>query len=358
LTLLATVNYFMARRSYPVPFTIVFCLAFTIAPACIMLVLPAVALQALFLCILLLILVVPDRGRKLYRRLSWIATLVAYVIVSIPAVERRQEEAQLRQEYPFESIDQRLSPTGKLESSQPKNPEQLNHLEERVEREMHSLRSRQLRDLHERSVKEFVNSPGFGVSRGIPMQVTAESLKHGLRDNVAVPQPDYFMPFTLPMGSLSDKLTDWNADKMGSLHEAGVLDFLNPNGFGYVKDRKVAGFQSHGMSKVQDSVPPWQIARIDLVSLLVHEKPVAYVSSNLPKMDELRKVPTRPLDAFEAEGLQSLKNGEDLFVRGTDDKVRMVGSIRAAKQCIECHGGKRGDLLGAFSYGFRREEKQ
>ncbi len=26
----------------------------------------------------------------------------------------------------------------------------------------------------------------------------------------------------------------------------------------------------------------------------------------------------------------------------------MLGAIRAAKQCLECHDGKRGDLLGAF----------
>ena len=30
-------------------------------------------------------------------------------------------------------------------------------------------------------------------------------------------------------------------------------------------------------------------------------------------------------------------------------RVRVLGAIRAAKQCIDCHGGGRGDLLGAFS---------
>ena len=28
----------------------------------------------------------------------------------------------------------------------------------------------------------------------------------------------------------------------------------------------------------------------------------------------------------------------------------MLGAIRSAKQCVQCHGGQRGDLLGAFSY--------
>ena len=29
---------------------------------------------------------------------------------------------------------------------------------------------------------------------------------------------------------------------------------------------------------------------------------------------------------------------------------RMLGSLRAAKQCLDCHTASRGDLLGAFSY--------
>jgi hypothetical protein len=28
----------------------------------------------------------------------------------------------------------------------------------------------------------------------------------------------------------------------------------------------------------------------------------------------------------------------------------MLGSLRAAKQCLDCHNVQRGELLGAFSY--------
>jgi hypothetical protein len=72
-------------------------------------------------------------------------------------------------------------------------------------------------------------------------------------------------------------------------------------------------------------------------------------------MDELRKAPTRPLDEFEAEGLKELRRGEDLFVRDAPSGRRMLGAVRSAKQCVACHGGQRGDLLGAFSYTFVRE---
>jgi hypothetical protein len=33
----------------------------------------------------------------------------------------------------------------------------------------------------------------------------------------------------------------------------------------------------------------------------------------------------------------------------------MLGLARSVKQCVACHGGARGDLLGAFSYVLRRE---
>jgi mono/diheme cytochrome c family protein len=28
----------------------------------------------------------------------------------------------------------------------------------------------------------------------------------------------------------------------------------------------------------------------------------------------------------------------------------MLGAVRSTRQCVACHGGDRGDLLGAFSY--------
>jgi hypothetical protein len=131
-----------------------------------------------------------------------------------------------------------------------------------------------------------------------------------------------------------------------------VLDFVHPNGFGYFKDRQnVAGFQSHHFSTNVDTGKQWRLHGLDLVGLLIHPKPVAYVSENLPRMDELRAAPTRELSAFESTGLKTLRDGEELYVRETPDgSVRMLGALRALKQCINCHGCARGDLLGAFSY--------
>jgi hypothetical protein len=115
----------------------------------------------------------------------------------------------------------------------------------------------------------------------------------------------------------------------------------------------VAGFQAHQFSAVPQPERRWRLQHLDLVGLLLHVTPVAYVSAQLPRMDELRTAPTRPLDVWEDAGLASLRSGQDLFVRETAHGLRMLGAIRSVKQCLECHGGEPGTLLGAFSYTLR-----
>jgi hypothetical protein len=120
---------------------------------------------------------------------------------------------------------------------------------------------------------------------------------------------------------------------------------------GYVEDRHhVAGFRPHRFSRLPEAERlQFKIETIDLVGLLLHPEPLAYVSANLPRMDKLRAAPTRPLDEFESVGLEKLRAGEDIVGAKAGDHLRMVGAIRNLKQCVQCHGGERGDLLGAFS---------
>jgi hypothetical protein len=138
---------------------------------------------------------------------------------------------------------------------------------------------------------------------------------------------------------------------LGRILGESVLDFANPRGFGYFKDRRhVAGFESHRFSRVPEPEPRWAVRRLELVSLLLHDEPVVYISDHLPEMDKMHNTPTRPLDRFERFALDELGWGEDLFIAEAGDRLRMLGAIRAARQCVACHGGGRGDLLGAFSY--------
>ena len=289
---------------------------------------------------------------NLYLGLSVVLTLAAYAAF-IPAYFSHQDEvAGLREQYPFESMDERVP--------RPPNPPAgpvaydaaaAGKLEAEIDRYTTSpfTRNRHLADLHEQNVQLFVQSQGFGVGRLQMMIGSPHRFDDGGRDEPAPLQPEH--PSYAPGGTTTAGTADLGP--LNALHTDGVFDFVHPAGFGYVKDRQhVAGFQSHRFSQVPRT-KEWEVARLELVSLLRHSEPAVYLSERLPQMDALRGVPTRQLDAFEADGLAALRNGEELHVKGE----RMLGAVRGVKQCLACHGGERGQLLGAFTYTIRPAKK-
>ena len=67
-------------------------------------------------------------------------------------------------------------------------------------------------------------------------------------------------------------------------------------------------------------------------------------------MDQLADVPHRELNNFESSALPRLESDEDVVIDQQPERIQMLGAIRAATNCLECHEGVRGQLLGAFSY--------
>ena len=133
---------------------------------------------------------------------------------------------------------------------------------------------------------------------------------------------------------------------MNDLLVKSVVNFANPEGFGYFQDRRhVGGFESHRFSEVPGPAESWKVERLELVSLLLHDVPVVYVSDKLPAMYGARKQPTRHLDA--------LREGRELYVEQAETEIRMLGAVRASKPCLACHEANEADLLGAFSYRLR-----
>ncbi len=301
----------------------------------------------------------------LWRRSSWKrawfgpaalgGVVAAHGLVGLLSLGTLREEAELRALYPYESMEDRL----------PREPvraeplpvlalARLSQMEEAIdwEAEVSSLRVYRLKMLHEDRVSLFVNSPGFGVGRFLRPSVGSLRIWNERRPISQTGEALIWSP-----GEFEVQGEFATNEGLINMHDKGVVDFAYPAGFGYAKDRRhVAGFISHQFAQAP-TTETWQLQRLDLVGLLLHDNPVAYVSEHLPRMNELREAPTRELDLFEAVGLQVLRQGEDLFVRGTEEKVRMLGALRAAKQCVTCHGGQRGDLLGAFSYTLRRTER-
>ena len=286
-----------------------------------------------------------------------------------------RDYSDLRAEYLYESVADRLAyepprradnVAGRPQMSLASGAaERLTELEQGLGKRTKPYRTDHLRvihELHRGVVERFIDSPGFGRFRRFgPSQLT---LRLDEREPVPQPAGDYFKKFTAgtqqepeltgPTGQPPEPPEE---RVVWLMHWNSLLDFVNPEGFGYVRDRDhVAGFQSHRFSDVPEGpAATWRVETVELVSLLKHPEPGVYLSPNLPRMDELRKARTRPLDAFESTALGELRKGEDLKVSVVGDRLRILGSLRAGKQCLSCHEAERGDLLGAFTYRLRRE---
>jgi hypothetical protein len=145
-------------------------------------------------------------------------------------------------------------------------------------------------------------------------------------------------------------------DKLLSLHDQGLADFLNSERMGYVKDREhVAGFDSHRFKQVPELYASgdsqrWVVQRLELVGLLSHDRPVVYVTEHLPDLEELGDAAVRELDEFEQDALRQLRTERDIVTADHGSSIRMLGAVRASQSCLECHQVQRGELLGAFSY--------
>jgi hypothetical protein len=336
---------------------------------------PALAVQA----VLLLTVAVVCR-RRAARRHTFSLAVVAVTVCTISAAYaylamERSRIAPLveraRREYPYLSLDARLSFERDTPQSapdgQPANfavdlltadsKESLADSESRFDAYSVTRRHRALKYLHAQSLDDFVEAESFGVMRMLPEQ--RSPLRYiDLPEVAPVPQPqDADEDCVERLAVHEAPAAPSTRLALTSLHKESYEGFANPEGFGHVRhDGLVAGFVSHRFmemptgSDVSSATRRWQVSRLELVSLLKFAEPAVYVSEYLPNMDELRDAPTRPLDEFEHGGLSSLRGGEQLVVDERPGELRMLGAVRAARQCLDCHSVRRGELLGAFSY--------
>ncbi len=316
-----------------------------LAPSAILI----VFLQSLLLCIMMPIFAGEKCRIVSYRAAAVVVTAGALCCLIAKELSDYDDYVTVRAMIPYVSLAERLpqrpAPSGQLLT--PHSNESLSKVEGRLN--FRGWRASEIKRIHESATWEFINRPGFGSVRMGPRSVF---------DVIdwkcpVIPQPNSPPQYgsTSEQEVLKDKTLDTN--KLEEFHQNSLVDFVNSQGFGYVKDRRqVAGFDSHGFSKIPEPSKPLQLISLELVGIL-RDNPVVYVSDYLPLMSELRQAPTRSLDAFENSGLKSLRRGEDLIVKQSETSLRVLGAIRSTKQCINCHGGERGDLLGAFSYILR-----
>jgi hypothetical protein len=314
---------------------------------------PILFAEGISLCLIFAVWKSAGCKQQSFLAISLFTTALVIVVASLVGIQYVSEDDDLREKFPMQALGERLPlPKASFRTLLPGAAiDHLNSLEANGNWET-PFRTSMLRVLHESAFNSFVNSPGFGVTRRI--RPSESNLTYDLRDKPAPLQPgkratSLWYPDDLrPKPPVDEKNLFW-------MHSLGLEDFVYVNGWGYVQDRlQVAGFQSHRFSQVPRPTVHWSIHALDLVSLLLHDEPVVYISDRLPQMDKVHDVPTRPLDNFETAGLEALRRGEDLFLGEVTDGLRMLGAVRSIKQCLDCHGGERGDLLGAFSYTLRK----
>lgn len=329
------------------------CLVLGFGPMCLTLFFPPVALQGVVLLALWGLWLFSARKTSTYAVLACAGTAGSYLVFLVLAWPTWQRHEELRHQYPYVSVADRLSGPGKAVPAAALSAnaqDALDYLDMTFEEQDYRTRERVafLQALHEDQVELFAKRAGFGVAR---MRVPSEdSLRIEERDARPVPQP------ATPDSAFSSPAFAREAPVVAQdrslflLHVAGLRDFLRPGTFGYFKDRRhVAGFEPHRLTKTPTS-ERWHVQTVELVGLLLHERPVVYVTGHLPRMDEVRAARVRGLDLFEEVGLKLLQQGEQIATQGHGQSLRMLGAIRSAKECVKCHGGQRGDLLGAFSY--------
>lgn len=329
---------------------------------------PVLMLQCLLTFVAGLICLAVRAKPKAIFASSVVAGVASYAFGFWMGYDQLRDLKHLREEYAFESMDSRLTYENAREvsaSSVPLDPTVEQRLGDFENRGSYSRRTYMLEVLHERARDKFILTSGFGIGR--MSRPRKERIVLPKTESVPLPLPSYVPEYDstkeqatpLAKEPLAPDLQPVKEELL-SMHDRGLQEFLDPERMGYVKDREqVAGFTSHAIQRIPKIDPretdeQWQVTRLELVSLLKHDRPMVYVSKHLPQMDELEDATTRPLDSFESNALEQLRRSEDLVVESRVNQIRLLGSLRAGKDCLECHSVQRGDLLGAFSYNLFR----
>jgi hypothetical protein len=288
----------------------------------------------------------------------------------LAGLDRLDELRQLRQEYAFRSVAPRLAYEARAAadrtadggvSAEALAPDVAARLTAFERRGSSSNRGRMLQFLHDETRAEFEMLTGFG-----PIRMRSLNRRElELPPSDPVPQPatdgdfDERDPFWT-MFETSGAPPVPGQDALLSLHDRSFENFLDPERMGYVVDRdRVAGFESHRFSRLPAMEPHraagglWKVERLELIGLLSHDRPLVYVSEQLPNLEELGDAALRELDDFERGALEQLRAARDVVSAEYASHIRLVGALRAGQSCLECHQVERGDLLGAFSYVIR-----
>ena len=312
-----------------------------------------------FTILLIIVCMLTGAKPKMFRICCALIMLGNCTMLSLPLIAEATELQKKRAKFPMVSLAERLAyektaTSTQVSSVEGRSPDLADSVSKNLLRRDDSpsdWRSWELGQLHSENVDNFAASEGFGDDRVQP--------RRGLRrGNIILPPRELIAVKRLPDfkpndASSSGKETPFSSDPDllddHRHHQANFFERL-----GYARDvNHVVGFESHGFSKWPDLTgrfASWAIVQLELVSILRHSTPRAYISQNLPNLDELKQAPTRSLTQFETDALARLMNERDLLIHEKGNEIQMLGSLRASYECLKCHSVRSGALLGALSY--------
>lgn len=349
---------------------------------CLGLLLPAAAavvfvhgLASLFLCCL------PAMNPKIKTRIRISMVCIAIAMIAANFEKPRQLSLLLeaRAEFPIEDLSPRLryelerrhnkiDSSAEIELAMPVST-RLVSMESQLN-EVSFGRVWALERLHDKNYEKFVRSNGFGFARMIPVspyRARAPRIPTIGFAGLEFSEADRERVREMKWQSLVPDGFTWDTEESflatpSEFHDRSELDFLLPESLGFVQSTtNVVGFSSHAfhfppmpLHREQDGA--WRLSNLQLVSLLKFDQPRVYELDHLPRMDHLASgdIPTRSLDGFEENALPCLMRDEDYVIQESATTIRMLGSLRAGKNCLPCHSVRRGELLGAFTYEFER----
>jgi hypothetical protein len=334
-------------------------LVFTLLMGCLFF--PVAVFQGLGTVIVTFVCAMRNITPKITTLSSVVVGVVCYAILGWASVSHYQEIQELRETYPVVSLESRLAYEPKKPSQDKLAIELPEQLENRLEESEYSFRMRNLMlaKLHQNNAADFALAQGFGVARMIRLNPQSMELPEVI-PRVLPEAPDYPNDAIPPPEFAGIQNDNELEDQLAGAHYQSREDFLAAERMGHVEEyRQAVGFESHQFRFVPEvgggqEKSQWQVTRLELVSLLRHADPMVYVSKELPNMQKLAGVSTRSLTSFEAEALPQLHRDEDVVISKDLNQIKMLGSLRAGENCLQCHSVRRGELLGAFSYEISR----
>lgn len=177
--------------------------------------------------------------------------------------------------------------------------------------------------IHRNLVNEFIRRPGAGVSRMAPVYMPQEWVE-----------------------LIPDSLSEAHSPTAGAKPQPPSYDML----------AETLTLADGSKRTMRERV--WLLRDQKLMSVNAKSGPAVYLLDAKPEHDQVKEkpaatgenTPTRKLDDFETRALSRIRDGNDVAMQSSQDEMRVLGAVRARKECLECHKTEVGHLLGAFTY--------